>query len=112
MPIKLSIRHLAAVALLCIASIAAAQSLPSYYPSEGFQRTGRLDALILQERRIIVNDISYALSDNAIAHNLNSFSVPFTRIPIGSTVAFKTLGQRQIVELWVLPRGYDRRGRR
>ena len=108
----LNLRFLAAAALLCIASVATAQNLPSYYPSEGFQRTGRLDAVILQERRIVVNDIPYVLSDNAIAHGLNSYSVPLSQLRVGSTVAFKTVGRKQIVELWVLPRNYDRRGRR
>ncbi len=112
MRIKLNLRRLATVALLCIASVATAQNLPSYYPSEGFQRTGKLDALILQERRIIVNDIPYVLSDNVVAHSLNSYSVPLSRLRVGSTVGFKTAGPKQIVEIWVLPRNYTRRGRR
>ncbi len=108
----LNLRRLAAIALLCIAGVATAQNLPSYYPAEGFQRTGILDAIILQERRIVVNDIPYVLSDNAIAHGLNAYSVPLSQLRIGSSVAFKTAGHKQIVELWVLPRNYNRRGRR
>ena len=112
MQTKLTLRRLAMVALLCLAGAATAQTLPSYYPSQGFQRTGIVDAVILQERRIIVNDIPYALSDNAVAHSLNSYSVPLSQLRVGSTIGFRTVGQKQIVELWVLPRNYNRRGRR
>ena len=38
-------RSTTALALLLLGSIAVAQNLPSYYPDEGFTRTGRIDAV-------------------------------------------------------------------
>ena len=100
------------LALLWMAGSALAQSLPAYYPSEGFQRTGRVDAVLGDSRQIIINDIPYVLSDNAIVHALNSYSVPLSRIRAGATIGFKTSGRRQVTTIWILPSNYDRRGRR
>ena len=101
-----------ALALLWIAGSAIAQSLPAYYPSEGFQRTGRVDAVLADTRKIIINDIPYVLSDNAVVHALNSYSVPLSRLRSGNTIGFRTSGQRQVTTIWILPDNYARRGRR
>ena len=98
--------------MLLIASIASAQVLPSYYPDEGFSRTGRVDAILVEEQRIIVNDIPYQLASNLVVHAPNSYSVPLASLRLGATIGFRTAGSRQVAEIWILPRDYEpRRGR-
>lgn len=101
-----------AVMLLALGAAAFAADLPAWYPEEGFQRTGRIDALIPEEQRIVINDISYPLADNVIVHTPNAFSVPKSRLRTGVHVGYRVGGGRRIVELWMLPRDFDpRRGR-
>ena len=105
-------RWTTALGMLLITSVAAAQALPSYYPDEGFSRTGRVDALLTEEQRIVVNDVPYALADNVIVHAPNSYSVPLGRLQVGALIGFRTAGSRQVAEIWILPRDYKpRRGR-
>lgn len=90
----------------------AAANLPDYYPAEGFARTAQIDAFIAEEQRIVIGDISYQLADNVIVHTPDSYSVPRTRLKVGDRIAYRVGGGRRIVEIWLLPRGYeDRRGR-
>jgi opacity protein-like surface antigen len=51
---------LVAVIACALASTAIAATLPSYYPAEGFQRTGIVDAVYADEGRIVIGDISYS----------------------------------------------------
>lgn len=107
-----SILNKALVPLVLLLSGAATANLPDYYPSEGFQRTAQIDAFIAEEQRIVVGDISYQLADNVIVHTPDSYSVPRTRLKVGDRIGFRMGGGRRIVEIWLLPRGYeDRRGR-
>jgi len=105
-------RGVAGLALAAAATVAMAQQLPSYYP-DSFQRTGRIDAVLPDEQRVVINDVAFRLSDNVIVHALNAYSVPKSRLRAGLTVAYRTAGKRQIAEIWLLPDGYDprRRGR-
>ena len=106
-------RCLMIAALIAVASATFAQQLPSYYPSDGFERSGRIDAVMLDAQQVIVNDISYRLADNAVIHALNAYSVPRSRLRAGQTVGFRLAGERQIMEIWLLPDGFEsRRGRR
>jgi len=108
----LCLRVALTVSLLALGAATFAADLPAYYPAEGFQRTGRIDALIPEEQRIVINDISYPLADNVIVHTPNAFSVPRSRLRVGVQVGYRVGGGRRIVELWMLPRDFDpRRGR-
>jgi len=102
-------RTAVALALLLAVLAAEADNLPSYYPPEGFQRTGLIDAVIAEEQRIVVNDMSFLLADTAIVHTPNAFSVPKSRLRSGLRIAYRLGGGRQIVEIWMLPRDYPER---
>lgn len=107
-----SILRNALLPVVLLVSATAAANLPDYYPPEGFQRTAQIDAFIAEEQRIVIGDISYQLADNVIVHTPNSYSVPRTTLKVGDRIAFRMGGGRRIVEIWLLPRGYeDRRGR-
>ena len=58
------------VLLTFLASTAFAQSLPSYYPSDGFSRSGIIDAVYLDEGRIVINDIPYRMNSRPIVRSL------------------------------------------
>ena len=106
------LRPAAILWLSASAAVAVAQQLPSYYP-DSFQRAGRVDAVVAEQQRIVINDVPYRLADNVIVHSLNAYSVPQSRLRAGLTIAFRTAGERRIAEIWLLPDGYDprRRGR-
>lgn len=95
-----------------LAGTAAAQALPTYYPKEGFQRTGHIDAVHLKENRIVVNDISYVLSDSIIVRSLSAPNAPIQRLRKGAHVAFNSAPNQTINEIWLLPGNYKPRGRR
>ena len=107
-------RYLVVLALVAAAFIgtAGAQSFPSYYPKEGFQRTGVVDAVYPDEGRIVIGDLPYQMVKSPVVHALNAYSVSFARIRPGITVAFKTGPNRIIQEFWLLPPNYDPRRRR
>jgi len=91
---------------------AMAQQLPSYYPSN-LERTGHVDAVLLEDEQIVVNDLSYRLSSNLVVHAPKIYSIPRSRLRAGQTIAFRVAGERQIMEIWILPYSYDGgRGRR
>jgi opacity protein-like surface antigen len=98
---------LIAVIACALASTAIAATLPSYYPAEGFQRTGIVDAVYIKEGRIVIGDISYSISESTVVHSLSSYSDSFSRIRQGARVAFKLNSNRVIAEFWLLPRNYD-----
>jgi len=95
-----------------LATAALANEFPNYYPGDGFQRTGRLDAVQLDNRRVVIDDIPYQLADNVIVHSLTSYSVPAERLQAGSIVGYQTSGARLIMKIWILPRDYKGPGRR
>ena len=94
------------VVTFVLTSTAFAQKLPSYYPAEGFQHTGRVDAVYIQEERVVIDDISYQVSNSVVVHSLSSFSVSRARVRQGVLVAFKMGGGRVIEEFWLLPGSY------
>ena len=109
------LRLTAAIVAFALAGIASAQGLPDYYPKEGFQRTGVLDAVLPEARRIVIGDLGYPYSSNLIVHSPNAYSVPLSRLKPGMRIAFKTLNDRGrvITEIWLLPDNVDDRfGRR
>ncbi len=95
-----------------LAGTAAAQALPKYYPEEGFQRTGHIDAVHLKENRIVVDDISYYLSDSIVVRSLSSPKATIQRLRKGAHVAFTAAPNQTIKEIWLLPDNYKPRGRR
>lgn len=91
---------------ILVAGATAAAELPNYYPAEGFRRTVVIDALIPEEQRIIVNDMSYALADNVIVHTPAAFSAPRSTLKVGERIAYRLGGGDMIVEIWTLPDDY------
>ena len=100
------------VALLATVTTLAAE-LPAYYPKGGFQGVGTVDAIILEERRIIINDLSFVLADNTVIHTPSAYAVPISRLRIGVDVGYRMVNRGStIAEIWMLPRGYvGERGR-
>ena len=85
---------------------AAAQSYPSYYPAEGFPETGVIDVVYLDEGRIIIGDIAYQVSPQAVVRSLSSKEDSMARLRVGANVGFKLSGG-VITEFWLLPANYD-----
>lgn len=101
------------IAALALSAPAVAEDLPKYYPDEGFQRVGVLDAVQLEQQQIVIGDIPYSLSDNVIVHSRTSYSVPSSRLRVGSTIGYRFSRQgRLITEIWLLPNNYQDRARR
>ena len=99
--------------LLLLTTQALAQSLPSYYPREGFRRTAVIDLVDFDERRIVIGDSSYMLADRVVVRSLSSRSDSLARLRVGARVAFSTNSGNQINEVWLLPSNYtDRRYQR
>lgn len=90
-----------------LASPAFSQDLPAYYPKDGFQRTGLVDGIYIDESRIVINDIPYQYSSSVVVHSMSSYRVSITRVRSGVRVAFKLGRNRQIIELWLVPLNYS-----
>lgn len=100
------------VIALAFAGTAMAQRLPAHYPSEGFQRTGVVDAILLEENRIVIGDISYAISNDVVVHSPTAKDVSIARLRPGVHVGIRNSRSRVLTELWLLPRNYDPTKRR
>lgn len=106
------IRMLIITSILTLAGPAFAQDLPKYYPTEGFQRTGLVDAIYVEDSTIVINDQPFRFSQNVVVHSMNSYRVPFNYVREGSRVGYKMTNGGEIIELWLLPENYrDRRQR-
>ena len=93
--------------VLILAGPAFSQDLPRYYPQEGFQRTGLVDALYVDESRIVIDDIPYQYASSVVVHSVSSYRVSITRVRSGVRVAFKLGRNHEIVELWLVPENYS-----
>ena len=91
---------------------ATASDFPAYYPKDGIGRAGVIDAVHLDENRVVIDDVQYRLSEDVVVHSLTSYSVAKSRLRPGMKVAFKAGGSRVITKFWLLPRDYDTRRRR
>ncbi len=96
---------------LLVMTASFAQNFPSYYPKEGFQRVGTVDALYAEENRVVIDDVEYLIADELVVHALNAYSVSSARLRPGIKVGFKQRGNRVISEFWLLPINYDARRR-
>jgi len=99
-----------ALSLMIIFSLtgaAFADGLPSYYPDQGFSRTGRVDALYKKERRVVIDDIPYPISNTVVVHSLSARNDSLARIRGGVRVAFRVGNGREIEEFWLLPGNYN-----
>ena len=107
-------RLTAAIVAIALAGTVSAQGFPDYYPTEGFQRTGVLDALYPKDQRMVIGDRSFTYSSNVIVHSPKSYSVPLSRLTPGTRIGFKTLNNRGrvIIEIWLLPNDYKDGSRR
>ncbi len=107
-------RILLVITSILLASGVYAQSLPKHYPSEGFQRTGVVDAVYPDELRIVINDMPFVYSKAVIVRSLSSNRASLTRVRPGVKVAYKMGSDQRITEMWLLPPNYSdarRRGR-
>ena len=95
-----------------LATASEAQDYPPYYPKNGIGRAGVIDAVHLDESRIVIDDVQYRLSADVIVHSLRTYSVDKSRLSPGMKVAFKAGQGRVITKFWLLPRDYDTRRRR
>lgn len=93
--------------VIAFASTAIAQRLPAHYPSEGFHRSGVIDAVLLEEHRIVIGDISYPLSGDFVVHSLTAKDVSIARLRPGVRVGIRNGRNPVITELWLLPASYD-----
>lgn len=99
--------------LLALASPAFSQDFPKYYPNEGFQRTGLVDAIYAEDSTIVINDQQFRYSPNVVVHSMTSYRVPFAHVREGGRVGYKMANSGEIIELWLLPDNYaDGRQRR
>ena len=57
---------LALIISCALATTAFARDYPSYYPKQGTQRTGKIDAVYIDEGRIVINDRPFKLSDDIV----------------------------------------------
>ncbi len=91
-----------------LASPAFSQDLPDHYPTEGFQRTGLVDAIYIDESRIVIGDIPYQYSSTVIVHSMSStYRASISRVRSGVRVAYKMGRNFEIIELWLLPVNYS-----
>lgn len=97
---------------LALSSVAVAQGFPSYYPKDGFQRTGQIDAYYPEEGRIVINDMPFQLADSVIVHSMSSYSDSKARLKQGQKIGYRIAGGQLISAIWLLPSGYDDRRRR
>ena len=97
---------------LALATIAVANDFPAYYPKEGIGRAAEIDAVHLDENRVVIDDVPYQLADDVVVHSLSAYSVPKARLRAGQKVAFKVGPGRTITKFWLLPRNFDTKRRR
>lgn len=102
------IKKIVAIVAITIAGSAYAQSLPTYYPADGFRRTGLVDAIYVDENRIVISDTQYQYSSAVVVHSMSSYRVAFGRVRPGVRVAYKMGNGNKIVELWLLPINYEK----
>ena len=104
---------MALLAAFLLAGTSYAQQLPSYYPDDGFQRVATIDAVHLERQVIVINDVPYTISDNAVVYSRSSANAPWSRLKAGGKIGYKqAAGGRVITEIWLLPSNYKSRQRR
>ena len=101
------IKTLIVTVIFMLACPAFSQDLPKYYPAEGFQRTGLVDAIYYDEGKIVINDIPYMYSRDVVVHSMSSYRVSLEQVRNGERVAYKVGCGGEIVELWLLPTNYS-----
>lgn len=106
------IRTLIFAVLIAATGPAFSQGLPKHYPAEGFSRSGLVDAIYVDERRIVINDIPYVYSESVVVHSMSSNRASLNRVRSGVRVAYKMGSGRVIVEIWLLPPNYKDSRRR
>lgn len=97
---------------LALTTSTVARDYPAYYPKDGIGRAGEIDAVQLDENRVVIDDVLYKLSADVVVHSLSAYSVSKSRLQPGVKVAFKAGQDRTITRFWLLPRDFDTRRRR
>lgn len=92
---------------MIIAGTALAQDFPSYYPADGFERVGVIDAVYLEEQRIVVGDVPYVLSDDLIVHSPQSYNASRAHLRPGRVIGFEPNGGEVLTRIWLLPDNYN-----
>lgn len=84
--------------------------LPSYYPQEGFKRVGNIDAVDINNHRVIINDSLFMLSDETALHSLSKKNDSLHRLSKGAKVGieYEKTGQYKVIKtIWLLPINYQ-----
>lgn len=100
------------VVVLALANVAYASDRTRVPEGADYQRTGRVDAVYLEENRIVIDDIPYGLADILRIRAGGSKAVSRGKLRSGMTIGFKLNRGRQITEIWLLANNAERRGRR
>jgi len=96
-------------AALALGSPAFAAGLPDYYPQR-FDRWGIIDQVDLDNRILVINDVSVKIAHDLHVYTMNTrFAAP-QALKRGMKVGFGTTGSRALTgavsELWILPADY------
>lgn len=100
------LRKMTSILLLAVAlcATAYAQRLPNYYP-DSFQRVGTVDDL--RDGAIVINDMLFGVSDSVVVHSMSSYRDSLSKIRRGTRIAYRLGGEREVVEIWLLPDDYE-----
>ena len=103
------IKLLLALATMMVLGIANGTQFPAHYPSNGFDRIGKVDDINFGTRRVIIEDMVYTLSDDVVLNSWSRSSDSLGRLIKGTQVGFDFSGtgsNRYIHEIWLLPSTY------
>ena len=92
-----------------VLGIANGAGLPASYPSDGFDRIGNVDSINFETRQVVINDMIYILSDDAVLNSLSKSSDSMGRLIKDTKVGFNFSNagkHRYIREIWLLPSTY------
>lgn len=101
------LRWLLFLALVVSGSIGWAQAhkLPAYYPAT-FDNIGVVDRIGAKRDSIVIGDVFFRLSTQALVHGLRSQKVTLGWVEQGTRLGFSTAGDF-ITEIWILPNDYS-----
>ena len=91
---------------IVLAGSSAAQSLPDYYP-DSFDETGYVDAVYLDQDRIVVGDIRYTLASSVVVYSRSSTKDSILRVRPGVHIGIRLSGGDRITAIWLLPNNFD-----
>ena len=86
-------------------------AFPEWYPKQGFEHYGTVDDVNAADNSVIVGDRLYFYSDRTVVHSLSETSDSLARLRTGVRIGFtydeNAKGQKQLIEIWLLPSNYS-----